>query len=209
MSRVILQSKVSGQPRRGKARLRGKGTTAPAGIRLAPDSAGAWLVDVLVPMSAMFRAAPILLTRGNHEACNRGGNGYYLFFDVHPRSSRACAPAAENGPVPQHMGRTRAIDLPISATRTLRLAVVDSAYRNDFVIDDCFTLPTRAHPGSGMKCASVTRSPNQDPRAGTGPLPTAGRQVPDLRNALWPAASSSASRALINLSARRPPEIPC
>ena len=98
------------------------------------DSAYGWVADALLPMAAMLDVAPIVVTRGNHEACNRGGNGYFLLFDPREGTQATCAPlTGPNGLVAAQTvpTATYAIDLPISATRTLRLAVVDSAGGSD------------------------------------------------------------------------------
>lgn len=90
------------------------------------DSAYGWLADAILPMAPMLRTAPIVMMRGNHEECYRGGNGWYLFFEPTWGTGSACAPASD-GTVPTVITPTYAIDLPISATRELRLSVVDSA----------------------------------------------------------------------------------
>lgn len=109
--------------------------TSPPPLPGAPfkDSANGWLADVIVPLSPMFAAAPLLLTRGNHEACQRGGNGYFLFFDVSSGSSQACAPV--DGVTPSIYNPTWVADLPIAAKRTLRLAIVDTPYGSDYELD--------------------------------------------------------------------------
>ena len=47
------------------------------------DSDYGWIADVFLPMRAVFSAAPMVIVRGNHELCSRGGNGYFLFGDFH------------------------------------------------------------------------------------------------------------------------------
>ena len=94
------------------------------------DSAYGWIADTLLPMAPMLSAAPLIITRGNHEACYRGGNGFFLLFDPREGTQDTCAPvstaaglvAADTVPTP-----TYAIDLTVSKGRTLRLAIVDSA----------------------------------------------------------------------------------
>lgn len=98
------------------------------------DSAYGWIADALLPMAPMLAAAPLVVTRGNHEACFRGGNGYFLLMDPRDGTQDTCAPvqtdsglvAAATVPTP-----TYAIDLAITPARTLRLAVVDSAGGSD------------------------------------------------------------------------------
>lgn len=101
------------------------------------DSAYGWIADVLVPMTPMLAAAPFIATRGNHEACYRGGNGYFLLFDPRDGTEGTCAPvtgpqgleAAPTNPTP-----TYAIDLGLATGRTLRLAIVDSAGGSDTAV---------------------------------------------------------------------------
>jgi hypothetical protein len=102
------------------------------------DSAYGWIADALLPMAPVLSVAPLIVTRGNHEACNRGGNGYFLLFDPRVATAATCAPttgasglvAADTVPTP-----TYAIDLRVSPTRTLRLAIVDSAGGSDTKAD--------------------------------------------------------------------------
>jgi hypothetical protein len=98
------------------------------------DSAYGWIADALLPMAPMLAAVPLVVTRGNHEACNRGGNGYFLLMDPREGSQDTCAPVAtEAGLVaaPTVPSPTYAIDLAVSPKRTLRLAIVDSAGGSD------------------------------------------------------------------------------
>lgn len=98
------------------------------------DSAYGWVADVLMPMAPMLAAAPLVVSRGNHEACYRGGNGYFLLFDPRTGTQDTCSPtqtpagliAAATVPTPAY-----SIDLSIRAGRELRLAIVDSAGGND------------------------------------------------------------------------------
>ena len=106
------------------------GSPAPVPGASYKDTAYSWIADAILPLSPLFPVAPIVATRGNHEACHRGGNGWYLFFDPWPGSERHCAPDAE-GEVPDAVSRTWTHDFPIGEGRTLHIAVVDSAYGND------------------------------------------------------------------------------
>jgi len=102
------------------------------------DSAYGWLADVFVPMAPMLAVAPLIVTRGNHEACNRAGNGYFWFFDPREGTSQTCAPSMVDGVLtaaPTVPSTAYAIDLAVSPGRTLRMAVVDSAGGNDAVVD--------------------------------------------------------------------------
>lgn len=98
------------------------------------DSAYGWIADALMPMAPMLAAAPLVVTRGNHEACFRGGNGYFLLMDPRDGTQDTCAPLLTDAGLvaaPTVPSATYAIDLAISDGRTLRLTVVDSAGGSD------------------------------------------------------------------------------
>jgi hypothetical protein len=95
------------------------------------DSDYGWIADVFLPMRAVFSAAPMVIVRGNHELCSRGGNGYFLFFDPRKNTSGTCAPNAA-GKVTDALTKTWKTDINIRPGRVLRLAVVDSAIGQDY-----------------------------------------------------------------------------
>jgi len=116
---------------------------SPAPLPEAPftDSAWGWVADVLTPMGPLLSATPLVVVRGNHEQCSRGGNGFYLMFDPAFGTSRSCAPAA--GVAPTVYSPTRAVDLSIKGGRGLRLVNVDSANGSDNTIDDTIAASLR------------------------------------------------------------------
>lgn len=101
------------------------------------DSAAGWRADVFTPMAPLFPVAPIAMLRGNHEACNRGGNGFFYFLDPRPGTSNTCAPTISQGqrqaPAPA-VTPTWAATLDLPQGRTLKIAMVDSAYGDDMVV---------------------------------------------------------------------------
>lgn len=111
------------------------GSAAPIPGMPFKDTAYSWAADVFTPMAPMLAAAPIVVTRGNHEECARGGNGYFLYMDPRKGTEGDCAPVV--GPdgkltVPvDNLTPTFAVDLPIDDDRELRLVVVDSAGDTD------------------------------------------------------------------------------
>ena len=109
---------------------------SPAPLPKAPftDSAWGWVADVLVPMAPLLPAAPIVMVRGNHELCDRGGNGFFLMFDPAFGSAKNCAPSLD-GVAPAVYSPTTAVDLSVKGGRVLRLVNVDSANGNDTGID--------------------------------------------------------------------------
>ena len=68
------------------------GSPAPGAGLPFKDTATGWLADVFTPMASVLAAAPIVVVRGNHEACARGGNGYYIYFDPRDGTEGTCAP---------------------------------------------------------------------------------------------------------------------
>ncbi|WP_171128311.1 metallophosphoesterase [Ruegeria sp. HKCCA5014] len=48
------------------------------------DTFKSWSVDWLNPADILFRSAPFVLLRGNHENCGRSDKGWFRYFDVGP-----------------------------------------------------------------------------------------------------------------------------
>jgi hypothetical protein len=56
-----------------------------------------WNADLFQPAAALLAAAPWIMVRGNHETCNRAGQGWYRFLDPNPYStSKSCDVAAND-----------------------------------------------------------------------------------------------------------------
>src|SRR5262249_20481927 len=45
-----------------------------------------WNADFFAPSKPLFAAAPWIMTRGNHEICDRAGEGWFRFLDHAPMS---------------------------------------------------------------------------------------------------------------------------
>jgi hypothetical protein len=45
------------------------------------DNWPTWKADFFAPAAELLRAAPWVVTRGNHEVCNRAGQGWFRFLD--------------------------------------------------------------------------------------------------------------------------------
>ena len=57
----------------------------------------AWEADVFAPGEKLFEVAPWIVVRGNHESCNRGGQGWWRFLDPRPLAPRRnCDLAADD-----------------------------------------------------------------------------------------------------------------
>ena len=51
----------------------------------------AWQADFFAPAAPLLEAAPWVLARGNHESCNRAGQGWWRFLDPRPlAANRDC-----------------------------------------------------------------------------------------------------------------------
>ncbi len=98
------------------------------------DQAYGWIADALLPLQPVLRTAPLVVSRGNHEACWRGGNGYMLFMDPRPGTWDDCAPVVGPGgtlAAPEPVTAPYPIDLPIGKGRILRLVIADTAEGSD------------------------------------------------------------------------------
>jgi hypothetical protein len=57
-----------------------------------------WAADLFVPAAPLLATAPWIMVRGNHETCNRAGQGWYRFLDTNPYSDmKSCNSAANDG----------------------------------------------------------------------------------------------------------------
>ncbi len=57
-----------------------------------------WQADFFAPASILLHAAPWVVVRGNHESCNRAGQGWWRFLDPHPLvAGRDCNLADQDG----------------------------------------------------------------------------------------------------------------
>lgn len=111
-----------------------EGTLGPvAGFPFSESDLG-WVQEFFEPVAAIFPVAPIAFLRGNHEDCGRGGNGWFLYLDVFPDSMTTCDPVVtEKGlqVAPPQTTPAWTFSVPVSTGRTLRIAMVDSAYGSD------------------------------------------------------------------------------
>ncbi len=58
------------------------------------DNQATWEADWLLPAKPVHNAAPLVLIRGNHETCNRAGNGWFRYLDPRPYPDK-CLPTTE------------------------------------------------------------------------------------------------------------------
>ena len=97
----------------------------------------AWNADFFVPARPLLAAAPWVVVRGNHESCDRGGQGWWRLLDPRPiEPDRDC-----NDPARDEIGdHSEPYAIPIAADTELivfdssrvgihRLAVTDPMFR--------------------------------------------------------------------------------
>ena len=72
-----------------------------AGCKDSPWGYGwdTWAADFFTPAKPLLAAAPLLVTRGNHEECARAGQGWSRFLDVRPyTAAMSCDDPANDNP---------------------------------------------------------------------------------------------------------------
>jgi hypothetical protein len=110
------------------------GTIGPmAGLPFSETDLG-WVQEFFHPAAAIFPVAPIAFLRGNHEDCGRAGNGWFLYLDPFPGTETTCDPVVGKDGLEAAAPQTTdawAFDVAVGPDRTLRVAMVDSAYGSD------------------------------------------------------------------------------
>ena len=97
----------------------------------------AWNADLFIPARPLLATAPWVVVRGNHESCDRAGQGWWRFLDPHPLvPGRDCNDAARDEagdysePYTVPIGaETQLIVFDSSRVGVSRLAVTDPMYR--------------------------------------------------------------------------------
>ena len=100
----------------------------------------AWQADFFEPSRKLLAAAPWIVIRGNHESCNRAGQGWWRFLDPRPVDPKqTCNEAANDdlgnfsAPYAVPLGRnadTQFLVFDSSSTGTQAYKPTDLAYRN-------------------------------------------------------------------------------
>jgi hypothetical protein len=105
----------------------GNGTTTGCGNSPYGDNWASWNADWFTPAQPMMLAAPLALTRGNHESCARGNMGWFTLLDVAiPFTTAAVSCAA---------GSTYDFTPPyIVKAGQVSLLMFDSSYANDSTV---------------------------------------------------------------------------
>jgi hypothetical protein len=106
------------------------------------DNWPTWQADFFAPAASLLAAAPWIMVRGNHEACERAGRGFFRFLD----------PAlAVNGTVPACSAMTAPYTVTVGGKSFI---VLDSSDAADYCPGDrCDSAPYAAQ-FAGLKPAS-------------------------------------------------------
>jgi Calcineurin-like phosphoesterase len=101
-----------------------------------------WNADFFQPGAPLLRAAPWILVRGNHENCNRAGQGWWRFLDVHPfAEGHDCADPT------QDLTNDDAPPYAVPLGEGAQVVVMDLAYAEEakpIPLDDPHAAPIRA-----------------------------------------------------------------
>jgi hypothetical protein len=110
----------------------------------------AWRADFFEPGAPLLRAAPWVMTRGNHETCNRAGQGWWRFIEPRPLvAGRDCNDPAQDvtgdyaAPYAVPLGGgAQIVVLDLSALGTKAIADADpraAQYRDTYAKLDAFS----------------------------------------------------------------------
>ncbi len=90
----------------------------------------AWNADFFVPARPLLAAAPWVFVRGNHEECNRAGQGWFRLLAPEPWTpARSCDRAADDG------GANYSAPYAVALGPATQLIVFDSAHAGNAALD--------------------------------------------------------------------------
>ena len=84
----------------------------------------AWQADFFQPARSLFAAAPWIVVRGNHESCNRAGQGWWRFLDPRPVAPRQDCNAAADDDIGNY---SDAYVVPLGSGTDTQFIVFDSS----------------------------------------------------------------------------------
>lgn len=100
------------------------------------DTWAGWEADWFAPAHALFQAAPLVLARGNHETCARGGTGFFHLLEPGVSPPRACQLDTTAGG--DAASQTAALAQPTWVARLgeIDLVMLDSSGENDSAVQN-------------------------------------------------------------------------
>jgi Calcineurin-like phosphoesterase len=84
----------------------------------------AWQADFFQPARSLHAAAPWIVVRGNHESCNRAGQGWWRFLDTRPVAPRQDCNAAADDDIGNY---SDAYVVPLGSGSDTQFIVFDSS----------------------------------------------------------------------------------
>lgn len=85
----------------------------------------AWQADFFKPSRKLFAAAPWIVIRGNHESCNRAGQGWWRFLDPRPLAEKQTC----NDPADDTIGNySEPYAVPLGRAADAQVLVFDSSW---------------------------------------------------------------------------------
>jgi hypothetical protein len=100
------------------------------------DTWAGWEADWFAPARALFQAAPLVLARGNHETCSRGGTGFFHLLEPGVSSSMACQVDSGTSPGSASLPPGFAQPTWVARLGAIDLVMLDSSGENDSAVQD-------------------------------------------------------------------------
>jgi hypothetical protein len=85
----------------------------------------AWRADLFHPARNLFAAAPWIVIRGNHESCNRAGQGWFRFLDPRPLVPRQNCNLAADDDIGNY---SESYTVPFGRNADMQFLVFDSSW---------------------------------------------------------------------------------
>lgn len=100
------------------------------------DTWAGWEADWFGPARALFQSAPLVLARGNHETCARGGTGYFHLLEPGVSPSSACQIDATSGRDAEITPMALAQPTWVARLGEIDLVMLDSSGENDSAVEN-------------------------------------------------------------------------
>jgi Calcineurin-like phosphoesterase len=122
------------------------------------DTWAGWEADWFRPARALFWAAPLVLARGNHESCERGGTGYFFLLEPGVSPPDTCQRVHAVTYDPGNPPPTVAQRPWVARFGSIDLVVYDSSNANDTRVENAETYEALGRRAVGLlRPRSATR----------------------------------------------------